>query len=60
MTDATNIRNLKLVTPGEKPFEQEQVLLTLEAEADPEQKAINVKTLKLESPQVKIEKSESK
>jgi len=60
VTDATNIRNLKLVSPGEKPFEQEQVLLTLEAEVDPEQKAINVKTLKLESPQVKIEKSESK
>jgi len=60
VTDATNIKNLKLISPGEKPFEQEEVLLTLDAEIDPEQKAINVKTLKLEGPQVKITKSESK
>ncbi|KPL22126.1 MAG: hypothetical protein AMJ75_08665 [Phycisphaerae bacterium SM1_79] len=60
VTDATSIKNLKLVAPDEKPFEQEDVSLILNAEINPEQKAINVKTLKLESPQVKIEKGESK
>jgi hypothetical protein len=56
-TDSTKIKGLKLVSPGKKPFEEKEVTLSFEAEVDPE-KAINVKTFKLESPQIKITKSQ--
>jgi len=59
-TDATNIKNFKLVSPGKEPFQQEHVLLIFDAEVDPKDKAINVKTLELESPQIKIKKGEFK
>ncbi|UCG58029.1 MAG: AsmA family protein [Phycisphaerales bacterium] len=59
-TDNTRISNLKLISPGKAPFEQEQVLLILDAEINPKQKAINVKKLQLESPQLKIKKAELK
>jgi len=57
-TDSTKIKGLKLSSPGKKPFEPNEVLLAFEAEIDPEQKAINVKTLQLESPQIKITKGQ--
>ncbi len=57
-TDATTIKGLKLTSPGKKPFEPDQVTLTLEAEMDPNQKAINVKKLQLDSPQIKIRKGQ--
>ena len=57
-TDSTKIKGLKLSSPGKKPFEQNEVTLAFEAELNPEQKAINVKTLQLESPQIKITKGQ--
>ena len=58
-TDSTRIKGLKLVYPGqEKPFEPNEVTLAFEAEVDPNQKAVNVKQLQLESPQIKINKGE--
>jgi hypothetical protein len=59
-TDATKIKNFKLISPDKEPFQQEQVLLTFDAEVDLKEKAINVKTLELESPQIKIKKGEFK
>jgi hypothetical protein len=57
-TDSTKIKGLKLSSPGKKPFEPDEVTLTLNAEIDTEQKAINVKTLQLVSPQIKITKAQ--
>ncbi|MGB2864445.1 MAG: hypothetical protein WBC05_14045 [Sedimentisphaerales bacterium] len=57
-TDSTKIKGLKLSSPGKKPFEPNEVTLAFEAEIDTEQKAINVKTLQLESPQIKITKGQ--
>jgi len=57
-TDSTKIKGLKLTSPGKKPFEQNEVTLAFEAELNPEQKAINVKTLQLECPQIKITKGQ--
>ncbi|MHC4425981.1 MAG: hypothetical protein ACYSYV_07795 [Planctomycetota bacterium] len=57
-TDATKIKGLKVSSPGRKPFEPNEVSLAFEAEISPEQKAINVKSLQLESPQIKIRKGE--
>jgi len=57
-TDSTKIRAFKLTSPGKKPFEPNEVTLTFEAEVNPEQKAVNIKKLQLESPQIKIRKGE--
>jgi len=57
-TDATKIKNFKLVSPEKKPFEQKEVLLVFDAEVNPKEKAINVRKLQLESPQIKIKKAE--
>ncbi|MHC4559283.1 MAG: translocation/assembly module TamB domain-containing protein, partial [Planctomycetota bacterium] len=57
-TDSTKIKNLKLTYPDRKPFEPNEVSLAFDAEINPEQKAINVKKLQLESPQIKIHKGE--
>ena len=57
-TDSTKIKGLKLSSPGKKPFEPNEVSLAFDAEIDPEQKAINVKTLQLVSPQIKITKGQ--
>jgi len=57
-TDSTKIKGLKLSSPGKKPFEPNEVSLAFNAEFNTEQKTINVKTLKLESPQIKITKGE--
>jgi hypothetical protein len=57
-TDSTKIKGLKLSSPGKKPFEPDEVTLALDAEINPEQKAINVKTLQLVSPQIKITKGQ--
>jgi len=57
-TDSTKIKGLKLSSPGKKPFEEKEVTLTLEAELDPGQKAINVKRFQLDSPTIKITKSQ--
>jgi hypothetical protein len=57
-TDSTKIKAFKLTSPGKKPFEPNEVTLTFEAEINPEQKTVNIKELQLESPQIKIHKSE--
>jgi len=57
-TDSTKIKNLKLASPDRKPFEPNEVSLAFDAEVNPEQKAVNVKKLRLESPQIKILKGE--
>jgi len=60
VTEATKIKNFKLISPGQEPFESNEVSLVFEAEVNPEQKTINVKKLQLESPQIRIEKGEFK
>lgn len=60
VTDATKIKNFKLVSANKKPFEQQEVTLLLDAEINPKEKAIDVKKLQLESPQIKIKKGEFK
>jgi cytoskeletal protein RodZ len=58
LTDATHIKNLKVIYPEKKPFEANDVSINFDAEVDPEQKTINVKKLQLISPQIKIHKGE--
>ncbi|KPK34723.1 MAG: hypothetical protein AMJ65_17990 [Phycisphaerae bacterium SG8_4] len=58
-TDSTRIDGLRLIYPGqEKPFEPNEVTLAFQAQVDPNKKAINVRTLQLDSPQIKIRKGE--
>ncbi|UCD00255.1 MAG: hypothetical protein JSW66_10300 [Phycisphaerales bacterium] len=57
-TDSARIRGFALTYPGQKPFEPNDVTLTLDAEIVPGQKAINVKKLELDSPQIKIRKGQ--
>ncbi len=58
-TDSTRIDGLKLVHPGqEKPFEPNEVTLAFKAEIDPNQKAINLRELHLESELIKVHKAE--
>jgi len=57
-TDSTKIKNLKLSYPGKKPFEPNEVSLVFDAEVNPRQKTVNVKKLRLISPQIKIHKGE--
>jgi len=60
VTDSTTIKNFKLASPQKEPFQQEQISLVLDAQIDPNQKAINVQELRLESPQIKIKKGDFK
>ena len=53
-TDKTEISNLKFGRPGQKPFEQSQVLLIFEADIEPAKKNIEVKRFELTSPQIKL------
>lgn len=57
-TDSTKIKNLKLIYPGKKPFEPNEVSLVFDAEVNPRQNTVNVKKLRLISPQIKIHKGE--
>jgi hypothetical protein len=57
-TDSTHIKNLKVIYPEKKPFEANDVSILFDAEANPEQKTINIKKLQLISPQIKIHKGE--
>ncbi|MHC4485780.1 MAG: YhdP family protein [Planctomycetota bacterium] len=60
VTEATKIKNFKLISPGKEPFESNEVSLVFDAEVNPKQKAINVIKLQLESPQIRIKKGEFK
>jgi len=55
-TDATKIKNFKLISPGKEPFQQAEVTLIFDAELNPGQKSINVKNIDLISPQIKLKK----
>ncbi|MHC4517528.1 MAG: hypothetical protein ACYTAS_02975 [Planctomycetota bacterium] len=57
-TADTTIQNLRLATPEKEPFEQKQVTLLFDVEVDPNAKAINVESFKLDSPQIKIRKGQ--
>jgi hypothetical protein len=55
VTESTKITNFRLVSPGQQPFEQSEIVLSLDAEFNPIEKTIsNVKKLQLTSPQIKI------
>jgi len=53
-TDSTRLENLKITYPQKEPFEQKEVSLLFDADINPAEKTINLKKLKLESPQIKI------
>jgi hypothetical protein len=55
-TDSTKIKDLKLIYPGQKPLEEDEVSLAFEAEIGPDGKTI--KNLRLESTQIKVEKGQ--
>jgi len=55
MTDAAKVKGLKVAWPGKKPFEQEDVFVTLDVKGDTAKKTISVKKFRLISPQIKIE-----
>jgi hypothetical protein len=57
-TDSTKIANFKLASPNKEPFQQTEVQLMLDAQVNPDQKAINVRNLELLSPQIKIKKGQ--
>jgi hypothetical protein len=57
-TDSTTIKNLKVSYPEKKPFEPNEVSLAFDAEVNPKEKAVNVKKIRLISPQIKIHKGE--
>ena len=57
-TDSTRIKGLKVTYPDKKPFEPNDVTLAFNMEVNPEEKAINIRTLQLDSPQIKIHKGE--
>ncbi|MCX5636682.1 MAG: hypothetical protein NTX52_03180 [Planctomycetota bacterium] len=57
-TDSTKIKNLKIASQGQPPFEQSEVSLVLDVRVDPKQKTVNLRKLQLTSPQVKIYKAE--
>jgi hypothetical protein len=56
-TDSTKIKDLKLAWPGKKPFEPGDVTIAFDADIN-EQKEIDLKTFQLNSPQIKITKSQ--
>jgi len=57
-TDATKIKGLKITSPGQEPFEQQDVSVIFDVEANPTEKTLNVKELQLISPQIKIRKGQ--
>ncbi|MHC4098175.1 MAG: hypothetical protein ACYSU3_19225, partial [Planctomycetota bacterium] len=58
VTEATDINNLKVYYPGQKPFEANEVSIVFDAEINPEQKSRNIKKVQLISPKIKIHKGE--
>lgn len=57
-TDSTRIKNLKVVYPGQTPFEQPEISVAFDVETNPVQKQLAVRKLELTSPQIKIHKGE--
>ncbi|MBN1359866.1 MAG: hypothetical protein JW993_04705 [Sedimentisphaerales bacterium] len=59
-TENARIQNLRLATPGKEPFAQKQVTLSCDVQIDPNEKAINVESLLVESAQIRITKGQFK
>jgi len=57
-TDSTKIDGFKFSYPEKKPFGPNDVTLAFDVELNPKEKAINVKTLDVNSPPIKIRKGE--
>ncbi|TFG49809.1 MAG: hypothetical protein E4H40_02355 [Candidatus Brocadiia bacterium] len=55
-TDSTTIKKLHLVSPGQKPLDQEQVTLVADALINPDEKAVAIQNVQLISPNIKIQK----
>jgi hypothetical protein len=55
---ATQIQDFQLISQGKAPFKQDQVTAMFDVYADPNQKAINVARLQVDSPQIHIRKGE--
>ena len=54
VTEATKIKNFKLISPGKKPFEQDPVLFTFDGDYNPTEGNWVVRKLQLTSPDIKI------
>jgi hypothetical protein len=59
-TDATKIKNFKLVSPDEKPFEQDSVLFIFDGDYNPTEGNWAVRNLQLTSPDIKLKFSSEK
>jgi len=53
-TDSTRIKDLKLISPGEAPFERKEVSLVADIEVNPAEKTHTIKKLELLTEQIKI------
>ena len=53
VTDSTKIKNFKLISTGQKPFEQEEISFTCDAKVNPVDKTFAAKC-QLASPQIKV------
>ena len=61
-TDATKIKNFKMVSPDTKPFERQEILLVFDGDFDLKETGINkiknIRKLQLETAQIKVMKTE--
>ena len=58
VTDNTLIEQFELTMPEKQPFKQSSISLALQARVNSVQKAINIETLQLVSPEIKITKAQ--
>ena len=54
VTEATKIKNFKLISPGKEPFEQDPVLFIFDGDYNPTEENWVVRKLQLTSPDIKI------
>ena len=59
-TDATKIKNLKLMYPGREPFDQNSVSVIFDGLVNPAEQTVNIIKFELISPQIKIYKGQLK
>ena len=57
VTGSSAIENLRLTYPGREPFEQRQVSIEFDIDADTQSKTLNVKRFLMTSPDITIEKT---
>jgi hypothetical protein len=58
VSTATRIQDFRLESAGKEPFAQPQVTALFDVYLDPNQKTIDVQSLQVDSPQIKIRKAE--